>query len=187
MTRDELKNLRDDLLCNDSEQLKTIYLKYKDDCVGLLIAKMHISSEKAEDIFIDALLVLRQNIISERITKLSSVKSYLSSTCINMVRESWTYDSRIRKKEQNVRLLFYENNHKHKEEVMDEEELRKIAMKALSRLSDKCRSILIAFYVYKTPMKEIAEEFGFSSADVAKMTKSRCFKAWLKEVKSLMS
>ena len=187
MTREELIKLRYDLLQHNSEQLKEIYKAYKDDCIGLLVAKMRISHELAEDVFTDALLVFRQNVISEHIRELSSIKAYLSSTCINMVRESWSYNKRLRKKEDAVRLLFYENNHITEEESVRKEELIKLSRKAFLKLSKKCQDILIAFYVYKITMKEIAEEHGFASSDVAKMTKSRCYRAWMKEVKKLLN
>lgn len=187
MTHEELIRLRDDLLHHNSEQLEKIYLKHKHDCVTLLMSKMKVSQSEAEDIFTDALLIFRRNIISRKIQKLSSVKAYLNSTCINMVKESWNYENRIRKKEAAVRLLFYEKNHTPLEEKVRIEELQEICDKAFRQLSKKCQRILIAFYVYKIPMKEIAEEFDFASGDVAKMTKSRCYKQWMKEVKMLLN
>ena len=187
MTREELIKLRNDLLHHNSEQLKEIYKANKQDCVRLLVAKMHISVEKAEDVFTDALLVFRQNVISEHIKELSSVRAYLNSTCINMVRESWNYDKRRKKKEDSVRLLFYQNNHITEEESIRKEELLELSNKAFLNLNRKCQDILVAFYVYRIPMKEIAEEYGFASSDVAKMTKSRCYKVWMKEVKKLLN
>lgn len=185
MTREELIKLRRGLLQNNSEQLKDIYLSHKDKCIRLLVSHMRIPYEQAEDVFSEALLVFRQNILSEKIETLSSVGAYLNATCINMVRESWNYRRRYKKKEDAVRLLLYEKNHTASEEGMCEEELLRINRIALSKLSDKCRGILTAFYVYNIPMKEIAEEYGLANADVAKMTKSRCFRQWMREVKKL--
>ena len=99
MTREELKKLREDFLLNNSEQLKSIYLDYREDITRLLRVKMNISLSKAEDVFSDALLVFRQNVISGKIKNLSSVNAYLRSTCMNMVRESWNYSNRRLKKE----------------------------------------------------------------------------------------
>ena len=187
MTREELTNLRENLLHHNSEHFKEIYLSHKEECIALLVSKMKISAEEAEDIFVDALLVFRKNIISRKISVLSSVKAYLNSTCINMVREKWNYERRKRKKEDSVRLLFYEKNHVLPEEKLRLEELHELNRRAFKNLRPKCREILTAFYVYKIPMKEIAEEHGFASGDVAKMTKSRCYKAWMKEVKKILN
>ncbi len=187
MTREELINLRKDFLYHNSKKLKDIYLTHREECINLLCAKMKISNEQAGDIFVDALMVFRQNIVSEKIQNLSTVKAYLNSTCINMVREGWNYERRRRKKEEEIRLLFYEYSHTSMEERISKEEMLRISNEAFGKLSEKCQDILIAFYVYKIPMKEIAEEFGFATGDVAKMTKSRCFKAWRKEVNLLMS
>jgi len=186
MTREELKKLREDFLLNNSEQLKSIYLDYREDITRLLRVKMNISLSKAEDVFSDALLVFRQNVISGKIKNLSSVKAYLSSTCMNMVRESWNYSNRRLKKEAAVRLLLYDNSHKEYGEADHNELMLEVSQRAFRMLSKKCQRILVAFYVYKVPMKEIAEELEFASADVAKMTKARCFRTWLKNIKVLM-
>jgi len=187
MTPEELTRLREDLLHHNSDRLRQLYLQHKQGCMALLIAKMKVTQTRAEDVFTDALLVFRQNVITRKIEKLSSVKAYLNSTCINMVKEGWNYEKRRRKKEDAVRLLFYEKNHVSTEERKRLAELDEICQEALGAISERCREILIAFYVYKIPMKEIAEEYGFASGDVAKMTKSRCYKAWMREVNKIVN
>lgn len=185
MTREELNQLREDFLCHNSEQLKDIYLQNRDKIIDLLRIKMNVGCEQAEDVFTDALLVFRQNVISGKIKTLSSVRAYLSSTCVNMVRENWNFRKRKLKKEEAVRLLLYEKNYNDREDSSAQAEMIEQSQKAFAMLSDKCQRILIAFYVYKIPMKEIAEELGFSTADVAKMTKSRCLKTWIRNLKSI--
>lgn len=45
----------------------------------------------------------------------------------------------------------------------------------LNQLGEKCKEILL-MWAMKIPMKEIAEEMSYKSADVAKKTKERCMK-----------
>lgn len=184
MTQEELRILRRNLIDQNSQDLERIYVSYREDCINYLLKRKLCNREEAEDTFTDAVLVLRDNIVSGKISQLSSTKSYLLSTCINMSKEKLTYKTTKEKKSENVRLLLYEKNHTPVEDEITAE-LLEISQKAFAALSDQCRKIIIAFYIYKIPMKEIAEELEFSSADVAKMTKSRCYKYWLKAVNKI--
>jgi RNA polymerase sigma factor (sigma-70 family) len=185
MTEAALAALKRDLVRGNSVQLKEIYLLYKQDVVNILVFKNYATQIEAEDVFTDALMVFRHNVITGRITMLSSVKAYLTSTCINMIKEKWHYEKRKKKKEDEVRLLFYEKNHNTPESNENKERLEKLALEALKKLPEKCQRIIIAFYIYKLTMKEIAEDLGFSNADVAKSTKLRCYKSWIKELNLL--
>jgi RNA polymerase sigma factor (sigma-70 family) len=48
------------------------------------------------------------------------------------------------------------------------------AWRVFNRLEERCRAILTAFYLEKKSLQEIAEEFGYSSAEYAKTVKFRC-------------
>ena len=56
--------------------------------------------------------------------------------------------------------------------------------KELSKLSERCQKIIIAYYIDGLTMREIATYLGLSSGDVAKTLKSRCFKTLLNYVKT---
>jgi len=186
MTLEELSELKNDIINGDQSSLKDIFVTHRETCIQVLKAKFYYSVEDAEDIYTDAILVFRDNIVSGKIEKLTSPLSYLKSTCINMGKTKMTYKSKKSKKEQEIRSLFYENNHYISENKNYKQQLIKYTQQALSTLSGDCQKILIAVYVYKIPMKELAVELGFASADVVKMKKLRCYKSWIKKTKSLM-
>ena len=186
MTDQELNQLRHKIVNDDPQVLKEIYFKHRKDCIQVLHKKLFISKEDAEDIFTDAVLVFRDNLISGKIKSLTSAKAYLISTCLNMGKTKMTYDKSKTKKEDQIRLLFYDKNHTINEGKDYKQELIEISQRALKMLSEDCQKIIVAFYIYKIPMKELAQELGLASSDVVKTKKMRCYKSWIKKTKSLM-
>ncbi|MBT8234101.1 MAG: hypothetical protein KJN84_15825 [Bacteroidia bacterium] len=186
MNDKELTELRKSIVNGRNDKLKEIYLRCKKDCIDVMVNKRVISRSESGDIYTDAFLVFRDNILSGKIEKLSSAKSYIMSTCLNMAKEKLTYAKKKLKKEKEVRLLLYENNHYINEDKEYKQDLIEVSQKALKSLTEGCQKIIVAFYIYKIPMKELAKEFGFASADVVKTKKMRCYKSWIKKTKSLM-
>ena len=186
MTKDELHQLRKMIIDGDQNALKDIFINHRKNCIHTIRTKLFYSKEDAEDIYTDAILVFRDNVISGKIENLTSVNGYLKSTCLNMGKTKITYDKKKSKKEEEIRSLFYENNHLLYENKTYKQQLIKYTQDALKKLSADCQKILVAVYVYKIPMKELAIELGLASGDVAKMKKLRCYKSWIKKTKSLM-
>jgi len=186
MTSEALELLRSDFISGKNQKLKEIYLQFKPDCTRVLLSKNYCDINATEDIYNDAIIIFRKNLIQGKIKELPNLKGYLNSTCINLAREKKRKQIKTLKKEAEVRLLLYENDHNI---VDDDQELTQarinICRKALKTLSDKCQTILTSFYVHSMSMKEIAEHLGLSSKDVAKTLKSRCYKSWIAEVKNL--
>jgi len=185
MKTDSLEQLRKELILGDNTQLKDFYIKYIQDCINVLISKNLCSEEESKEVFTEALIIFHKNIINGKIQNLSSVRSYLISTCINLARKKNQYISKTQKKLDEVRLLFYDNNDTTIEERENKEDLISICQKALASLSERCQKIIVAFYIHHLSMKEIAQQLELSSSDVAKTLKSRCHKSLLKEVKNL--
>jgi len=186
MTQEELQQLKTMIIKGDHRKLKEIFINHRDNCIHALMNKLFYSKQDAEDIYTDAFLVFRDNILSGKIEILTSVNGYLKSTCINMGKTKLTYDKKKLKKEEEIRSLFYENNHIISENKNYKQQLIQYTQQALKKLSEDCQKIIVAVYVYKIPMKEIAVEMGLASGDVAKMKKLRCYKSWIKKTKSLM-
>lgn len=187
MTPEKLASIRAELISGNTTSIEDFYLSYRKDCENVLLSKNLSNSEGAIDIFTDALLILRQNLISGKIEELSSVRSYLISTCINIARKEIQYQRKTQKKLDDVRLLFYHNKYTSTEEHEIKADLIDLSKLAMSKLTERCQRIIIAFFVYQLSMKEIAEELELSSKDVAKTLKSRCYKYLLKEVEKLRS
>ena len=134
-------------------------------------------------VYTDAVLILRKNIISGKITDLSNPLSYLVSICRNLLRNETRNELRKSNKAEQVRLLLYNQGYDVVEDTTEKQQRIQICKKALSTLTERCQQILIAYYVHGLRMKEIALELGLSSGDVAKTLKSRCYKSWMSAVK----
>lgn len=185
MNSEELTQLRNQLIKGDTRQLKEFYIAYLNDCQSVLISKNLCDKEASKEIFTESLIIFHKNIINSKIQELTSVKSYLISTCMNLARKQNQFVSKTQKKLDEVRLLFYRNNDTSIEEQENKEDLIAICKKALASLSERCQKIILGYYVQNLSMKEIAQNLELSSGDVAKTLKSRCYKNLLKEVKIL--
>lgn len=185
MTTEELNILRQKLLNRDNTPLDEFFIAYQKDCHKVLMSQKLCQEDETTDILIEALIVLRKNIISGKVEKITSIKSYLTAICINMAKKVNQQKLRTQKKVDDVRLLFYTNNDIGVEEQENKDALIELSMKALHSITEGCQKIIMAYYVYNLSMKEIAEEFGLSSSDVAKTKKSRCYKSLMAAVSKL--
>ncbi|MEL7530998.1 MAG: sigma-70 family RNA polymerase sigma factor [Bacteroidota bacterium] len=165
-------------------------------CAKVLVKNTGCLFEEAQDYFIEAVLVLRDKILKDELTELSSLKAYLYRICWNMWQEQNRKKARLQNHSSDIREAFYLESQQDKdplvwEEVQQEKEAvyeQKLAAtrSALAQLDEKCRKILTLFYIQRQRMKAIAEQLKFASADVAKTSKSRCYKKWITEINQLM-
>ncbi|MEM6348354.1 MAG: sigma-70 family RNA polymerase sigma factor [Bacteroidota bacterium] len=165
-------------------------------CAKVLVKNTGCLFEEAQDYFIEAVLVMRDKILKDELTELSSLKAYLYRICWNMWQEQNRKKARLQNHSTEIREAFYQESQQDKdplvwEEVQQQSEAayqQKLAAtrSALTKLDDKCRKILTLFYIQRQRMKAIAEQLKFASADVAKTSKSRCYKKWIIEINQLM-
>lgn len=187
MREEVLKQLRSDLINGNNAPLKKIYLRYKDDCHRILKNKPHYTKGAFQDIYTDAIIVFRDNIVSGKIEALTSVKNYLVATCINMSRQDFSKELKKKSKQEQVKLLLYPDGNRVYQTKEDNSLLIAKCKKSLGTLTEKCQKILKLYYVHNLTMKEIAAEMSLSSSDVSKTMKSRCYKKWISKTKELMS
>ena len=123
------------------------------------------SREDAEDVFQEAMMVLYCHCRQKDFILNSSLRTYVYA----IARNKWYMELRRRKKE----IPFVVNAYS--EGATDAEEERwNAAENAFMMLGEKCREILLMFYLRKMSMSQIASAMGFSSEQVAKNQKYRC-------------
>lgn len=186
MSIKDLQDLRRELLVNSQKGLDNLYTHFKSECLRVLVSNKYCSADTAEGLYTEAILILRENILSGKVTELSNPVSYLISTCRNLIRNEARHEARNVKKVEQVRLLLYENSYELEESILQKEEMLKVCKQSLATLSERCQQILMAYYVHNLKMKEIASELGLASGDVAKTIKSRCYKSWIQAAEKLM-
>lgn len=164
---------------NDNIALQHIYVKCGPHCISKLRSKRNCSIEDAEDLFIDAVIIFRENVLRNKISELSNVSSYLFTICDNIFLAKLKKEQSNKSKYPEIKDIFYPDEFSGSDESRNEEILN-ATKKAWSQLKENCKDILSYFYVDHLRMKEISELMGFANSDVAKTTKSRCYKHFMK-------
>lgn len=177
-----LEKMRAELLSGNNQCLKILFEQFGTYCIRLLQKNTGCSKQDAEDILMDAVINFRQKIITGKIQYLTSAKNYLFTTCYNMALVRFN-----KEKVKNTRIAdVVEALYAPSEPIGDREAMHDIFAAAMSALGEKCREIITLYYFEQLSMKDIAEQLGLGNAEVAKSTKSRCFKKLTEEASRLL-
>jgi len=173
------------LKSEDNVAFKHIYQTHGKSCISKLKNFRNCSLEDAEDLFIVAIMLFREKILNGSITQLTNLESYLYKVCENTYLAKLRVEKTKGKKVSDVEFFYYESDYLSEEEEDFQMNLNEVTKQAWEKLSEKCKDIISFFYIDKLRMDEIAKLMGFSSPDVAKTTKSRCYKQMVTSAKSL--
>jgi len=178
-----LEKIRTELQAENQTALQEIYTSQFHTCQNYLVNKGMATVEDAKDIYSDAILILRKNILANKLKANSNLKSYLLGICMNIARSKYRQKANNHSKEAEVRKLLYgeQSGKIHGESA----HVLQLCIKALDCLEPKGRRILELFYFENYSMTEIAEELGYASGDAAKTAKYRVYKKWILEANKL--
>ncbi|MFT3909308.1 MAG: sigma-70 family RNA polymerase sigma factor [Ferruginibacter sp.] len=123
------------------------------------------TTDDAEDIFQDALVILYKKVQSENFILSVPLKTYL----LAIVKNCWLQELRRRKK-----LPVDDSASDVAIDELNEEPGFIFAKAAFELLGEKCRQLLIMFYFKKEGYKKIAAALAFSDEKTAKNQKYRC-------------
>jgi RNA polymerase sigma factor (sigma-70 family) len=152
----------------------------------------HCTADMAYDIFIDAVIAFRTNILKGERPDPRYLRAYLARICWNMWMAHSRSQERKAKKQGIVQEELYgtamENfdhlttSEEERMEALEKGKKLQIIQRAMENLNEKCRKILQLFIIEGKSMKEIAEQLNMANANVAKTTKSRCYNRLMKEI-----
>lgn len=137
------------------------------------------SSDEADDILQESLVILWQRIRANRFEPLAQPGTFLFATARNL----WLRQLARRKRE----MPLGPDDHQKQDDAVSSldslilTEESGTLQEAMARLSEQCRFLLLAFYWEELSMEQIAERFGFANAQTAKSKKYQC-KKLLKEL-----
>lgn len=177
MGKASVSEVRDELIRGNNDTLGELYLECKPYCKAYFNKTFRLQEADFEDIYVEAILVLRKNIIREKVNSFNSIKSYVLTICINHYKKLKSDKSKAQNKYEEFKSLIYIDHSEERDDLKDV--YINYAKTALNGLSKKCKEILTYYYIYDMSMAEISENLGFSSSDVAKTSKSRCYKKWI--------
>jgi RNA polymerase sigma factor (sigma-70 family) len=133
------------------------------------------SSDDAKDVFQEALIVLIRKIRKGDFQLTSKLSTYLFSVCRFLWKDEW--------KKRKIPVAYdFESGladpaEQDLDKTLEEENLAKLAERALLDLKDRCRELLLLFYEGKWKLKEIAHTMGYNSENTAKNQKYKCLEA----------
>lgn len=111
---------------------------------------------------------------------IKDLTSYLVVSGLNRWRKRYATEQKKLAEERNVLHYFYEymeDNYPPGLEDQSDLEIRfKAVEQSLSKVNEKCRSVLTRFYLEGQTMEEIAETMDFKSSGVATTIKYQCLK-----------
>ena len=167
------QRLIDDVKSGNSELLTQIYLKYRNDFFRFIRKGNNFSKEQIEDAFIDAILILRLNILSNRIiNQNSSVKTYLFAIGRNLLMEEYRRESRFSTIEFD-RLI--SESIVEVDEGQDYQDIKRMR-DAIEQLSPGCRKILTHLYFHGWSYQDLKEEFNHLSLEGLRVRRVKCIK-----------
>ena len=162
----------------DDSPLMTLYRAYRNDFIYWAVRHFSCDEEAAKDVFQMAITIFYENVVSGKLTRLSSsVKTYLFAIGKNKLHENQVArerDLRIQRHEQdkikeNFRLEPMEGD-----SHAEKEDLYRLLETALNQLGEPCRTVLDLYYYREMSIEQIAAKMDYKSNDSAKTQKYKC-------------
>lgn len=152
----------------------------RDRTIAYLQRNFSVSKDDCEDIFQDSFLILYRHAQEGRLDNLtSSVSTYFMAICRNKTLELLRGNSRYvhasPEDSGNSTDIFLESKVNKILSFDDESEQKEALVRDIVRdLPSPCNELLWGYYRDGLSMKELAEKYGYSSENTAKVTKHRC-------------
>ena len=160
-------------LKDSNEKLDILYLKHKDYCLNFL-CKIHNDKNLATDIYHDAVIILYEKILENKLNLTCSIQTYLNAICKNQLLKQ------LEKNKINTSISIQndEISDWYDDEYIPEQKLKALnfSLEKLKNLGGKCYDILKKYYYENLSMKKIAEDLEYTNAENVRNQKSRCQK-----------
>lgn len=161
----------------DREQTFRVLYEKAFPAVARFIARKGGDLALAEDIFQDAMILYFEKVVADQIKDSHSPQAYLLGIARNL------FFQHCKKKRPRLDLDLLSDSVLAVTEEVSPFPDRKRLLDYLSTAGRKCLDLLQAFYYFKSPMKEIAEEFGYRSERSATVQKYKCLEKVRETVK----
>ncbi|MDJ1466359.1 sigma-70 family RNA polymerase sigma factor [Cytophagaceae bacterium DM2B3-1] len=162
----------------DESKLMAIYRAYRNDFIFWAMRHFSCNEEIAKDVFQVAITIFYENIMSGKLSKLSSsVKTYLFAIGKNKLHENQVArerDLKIQQFEQDKIKDGFQLENMEGETSEEKEGMYKMLEKALVELGEPCRSVLEMYYYQDLSIEELATKMDYKSTDSAKTQKYKC-------------
>ena len=155
----------------DENCIKKIYDRYRNEFLKWAGYNYNLEYNTAIDIFQDSMVILYENIVSEKLTNLtSSLKTYLFSIAKNQILKRNQKESKLSFHDQSLDI-------RKDQEILSGLELsdrQYFIKKIVDQMGEPCKSILKMYYFNRYPMDVIAARMKYKNSNVVKSQKLRC-------------
>jgi RNA polymerase sigma factor (sigma-70 family) len=169
--------LLDNLKNEDNASFEVLY-KFYFPSIDAYITQNFGSTEDAEDIFQEAIIVLLQKVRQRDFVLTSSLKTYLFAIAKNI----WL------KRLRDNKLIPVDNFEKYQQESetfafeLQTEPTREEKLTSwLTKITENCQRILIAIFYYKEPMGSLMQKMGWKNKHTAANQQYKCIQQAKKE------
>ncbi len=160
---------------DENKALKEIYKSYREESIAWLRKQYKLDGEPAKEIFQISVIILYDNVMSGKLTKLSSsLKSYLFAISKNKAAEYHRQQNKTTGLTHLPTLVDYVDQTREKKN--EKENKLENVNKAMLSLGDPCRSILQLFYYKSMNMESITGLLGYKNVNTTKNLKYKCIK-----------
>lgn len=149
--------------------------------VKKLILRNSGNQQDAEDIFQESLIILIRKVREGNFVLKGNLTTYLYGVC----RLLWS--AHLRNKGKEIQRDKYPWFPEPEIDANPADRPIHLAVAALQQLGEKCRQLLLLFYLKKMPLREIAQRLQFSSEKTAKNQKYRCLEKAKLNLQTLIS
>jgi RNA polymerase sigma factor (sigma-70 family) len=171
------KDIIEGLKNRDKKVLAYMYTTYREEFLHFGF-KYKLNKDELLDIYQDAIIALRNNIVNAQFTGAkSSCKTYLFSIGKYMIYarlKALKKTYAVEDSSEFINEVSTINTDPLTKELTEEQKRLRTAFKALG---DKCKHVLTLFYYRGFDLEDIMKTMNYTNKDVVKSQKSRCLKA----------
>ena len=143
--------------------------------VTRMVLKNSGNDFEADDLFQEVMMLFLHNVRQEKfeLREDTKIKTYIC----DVARLRWLKELRSRKSRTKRNGIFgqkQEADTEPEENWLETDEIIRASL-VFNQLKERCREVLTAFYFGNQSLSQIAERFGYSSVEYAKLAKFRCF------------
>ncbi len=174
--------LLDRIRRGDENALVTLY-RQSSRAVTAMVTRNSGTSQDADEVLQEALVILWERIRQRRYQHTARLETFLYATARNLWLRRLARARREAPREIDPDESISEDPSP-LDLLIESEETVMIA-RALTRLGEPCRTLLVLFYWEEASMEEIAGRLGFANPETAKSKKYQCKKALQEMLKRL--
>jgi RNA polymerase sigma-70 factor (ECF subfamily) len=158
---------------SDPSGLSIVYERYRREFLSWMRKFCRCSDDQAKDFYQAAILILYENIMSNKLEELqSSLKTYLFAIGKNLALQD---HRKIQRKEtMTAAWLLDQHIFAGSEDMIREDEDIALIGRCFNKIGDPCHKLLELFYFRQQNMDEISVTLGYKNTDSAKNQKYKC-------------